>query len=137
MVMKYIFGDNGGGIFGGAKKVASTVGSAAGKVGSAAGSVQGAVVPSKAKLTNFWPTQEGREYLEELQSEGHIEDENHWAFQMLSSQTGQATQAYISRMISQHGYKGSKNQLVKNINEMSSAGYITGESQREEEEVSF
>ena len=136
MVMKSIFGDNGGGLFGGAKKVASTVGSAAGKVGSAAGSVQGAVVPSKAKLANFWPTQEGREYLEELQSSGQIEDENHWVFQMLSGQ-GQSTKAYIDGMMISHGYKGSRNQLVKNINEMLSAGYITGESQKEEEEVSF
>jgi hypothetical protein len=135
MTLKSFFGDGGIGrsIFQGAKSLGQ---SSATGISAAAGTVQGAVAPNKAKLESFWPTQKGSEYLEELQSSGQIQDENHWVFQLLNGQ-GQTTQAYLNRMMSEHNYKGSRNQLIKNINEMLSAGYITANSQQEEEEVSF
>ena len=102
----------------------------------AAGTVQGTVSPTKAKLESFYPTSEGQEYLDELQSSGQVQGEHHWISQMLSGQ-GWTTVTYINSMMSEHGYKGSRNQLMKNINEMHNAGYITDNPQSQQEEVSF
>ena len=130
--MKSIFGDNGGGLWGATKKVASTAGSGAKGLGkssrmgisSAKETVVGAVAPTSAKVDIFYPTQEGVEYLEELQEKGQVTNEDHWAFQMLSP-AYQTSRAFVNRMMAEHNYTGTKNQLVKNVNYMLENGFIS------------
>tara|TARA_B100000949_G_C14242325_1_gene434159 strand:- start:914 stop:1357 length:444 start_codon:yes stop_codon:yes gene_type:complete len=140
MSMKFLLG-SGGSLWGGAKKVASKVGSGARELGqssrtgisAAKEAVEGAAVPTQANVSAFKPTQKGHEYLEELQSKGQVTSEDHWAFQMFSLE-GQTTEHYISRMVSRHKYPGTKNQLVKNINMMLEDGYIVPFNQPEEDD---